>query len=90
MRKKEHIMLLLFIGTIESKLSQLTEEIEHLKNNLHLNQRMWNKMRRKLSNPARYCTGCNFILMEDEHNEDAEGNEYCDECKSKVELLAGE
>ena len=47
-------------------------------------------MRRKLSNPARYCTGCNFILMEDEHNEDAEGNEYCDECKSKVELLAGE
>ena len=40
---------------------------------------------RKFSNPPRYCEGCNLILMEDEHFEDLEGNEYCEKCKLKVE-----
>tara|TARA_Y100000310_G_scaffold311676_1_gene358171 strand:- start:341 stop:499 length:159 start_codon:yes stop_codon:yes gene_type:complete len=45
-------------------------------------------MSRKLSDPPRYCYGCNFILMEDEHFEDFEGNEYCEKCKDKVEAIA--
>ncbi len=49
-----------------------------------------NNINRKLSNPPRYCNGCNFILMEDEHNKDLEDNEYCDECKSKVESIVGD
>lgn len=38
----------------------------------------------------RYCTNCNFILHENEHFEDAEGNEYCKECKDKFEAIAGD
>jgi len=47
-------------------------------------------MIRKCSNPPRYCEGCGFILMEDEHSEDLEGNEYCDKCKSKIEIVGEE
>lgn len=42
---------------------------------------------RKCSNPSRYCEGCNFILMEDEHFQDADGNEYCEKCKNKIEII---
>ena len=43
----------------------------------------------KCSNPPRYCNYCNFTLMEDEHFKDADDNEYCKECKDKVEAIAG-
>lgn len=43
-----------------------------------------------LGNPPRYCNGCNFILLENEHRRDSEGKEYCDNCAGKIEAIAGD
>ncbi len=37
---------------------------------------------------TRYCTECSFRLMEDEHFEDDEGQEYCYKCAEKLNIKA--
>lgn len=37
----------------------------------------------------RYCTHCKVLLTKEENYEDSEGNEYCLNCKDRVEGMAG-